>query len=152
VLLDALSREKANAPVLYRGFPLMDGGAETLFVTDSEIDLNLSSFSSSRERSDSFLDTGNYPPPTAQAVRLVLSGGSQSLDLVEHGPVDPELPKGVTGSSMIAQEQEWITGGRFRIDYVRPVPDPWGPDRPGGGNDYTVPTWEVGLTQVAVIR
>lgn len=136
-LVQALDTQASPAPVLYRGMALPDGGAQVEFRAGQTIDLNLSSFSADLAHADIFMDVGSspggLPDPTAQAVRLVLSSGAQALN----------LEPWTSPTSFRAAEREWITAGRFHVDAIVEIPNPWG---------QPVRTYEVHLTQIAVMR
>lgn len=133
VLLDMLREEGEETPKLWRGVAVPRGGVEDKWYEGKIVDLGLTSFSAMRKKADVFMDQRwTNPPPGAEAIRFVLSPGAVGLDLA------PYLK-----SAWRAIEHEWITAGRFRVERVRRITDPWGEE---------IPTWEISLTQTGVLK
>jgi len=110
-LLAALAGSPANGPTLVRGMALSRADAQ-YFVrgVGTRLDLNLSSWTTNPDIAKDF--SWGVAVPGDVPILLNLERGSQALDV---SSLIAQSPQGDTMA-----QNEWLTGGRFRITSITP--------------------------------
>jgi hypothetical protein len=142
-ILGAIASAPPTAPPLFRGLILSSSVFRAEFFRDT-VDLNVSSWSTSRGVANDYAYAGEYGDgghqpvhipgisdgPDNVSVVLSLAPGGQALD------VYGTLKESATGA--LPNEQEWLTAGRFSVNSVA-----WEPD---------TKVYRVDLNQVATLE